>query len=295
MSDNFTRIPLSDSYNVKSIITLFYMDIGKDFSYGGESHNFWELVYIDKGEMLCTAGKKQFSLKSGELTFHKPNEYHNLKGNTRSDSFVSILTFELEDSLDTEFFEGRIFRLDPEQRSLLSTLFREGIAALRKDSEHDPLTHGMSEREGAPFGYPQMIKNYLEIFLITLRRSRDVLSKESRTLFNIDGTVVPERIKKAFDYLTSHIYSRITVASLAAHLGVSESLIKQEFPRYLGSGIITCFNRMKAEEAKRLIRRGEHSLSEISDMLSFDTPQYFSHFFKLQTKMTPSEYKRSII
>ncbi len=43
-----------------------YMEFSKEFHYDGESHNFWEMVYIDKGEMICTAGENKFTLKSGE-------------------------------------------------------------------------------------------------------------------------------------------------------------------------------------------------------------------------------------
>ncbi len=294
MSNNFTRIPLADSFSVSNVITLFYMEILKDFQYAGEKHDFWELVYIDKGEMLCTAGKKQFVLKSGELTFHKPDEYHNLSGNGRSDAFVSILTFDLAGA-DTDFFEGKIFRLSAEQKATLSALFSEGISALRKENERDPLVHSMKIRDDAPFGHLQMIRNYLEIFLVMLRRSSDNLTKDSRRQFNVDGMVIPARVKQALDYMNAHVRERITVSELASHLGVSDSLLKKEFSTYYGGGVIGCFNRLKAEEAKRLIRHGKHSFSEIADLLDFDTPQYFSKFFKQQTNMTPSEYKHSII
>lgn len=81
MEDNFTRIGFQRVFNVEKIITLFYMELNKNFSYDGESHDFWEMVYIDKGEMVCTAGKNRLILKSGEMIFHKPNEYHNLSSN----------------------------------------------------------------------------------------------------------------------------------------------------------------------------------------------------------------------
>ena len=66
--DNFIRIPFETTFEIKNIITLFYMEISKDFSYKGEAHNFWEMVYIDKGEMICIADKNRFILKSGEIT-----------------------------------------------------------------------------------------------------------------------------------------------------------------------------------------------------------------------------------
>ena len=36
-------------------------------------------------------------------------------------------------------------------------------------------------------------------------------------------------------------------------------------------------------------------MTQISDMLQFDNPQYFSKCFKTVTNMTPSEYKASIM
>lgn len=294
MSDKITKIRFENSFSAKNLMTLFYMEIPKDFSYGGESHNFWEMVYIDKGEMICTAGKKQFILKSGELTFHKPREYHNLSGNGRTNSYISILTFDCFGK-EMDYFEGKIFRLNSEEKGLLSTLFLEGIASLSKENERDPLVQSMRINDNAPFGYSQMIKNLLEIFLIKLRRNTDIFSKESRRQFNVDGVNIPIRIKRIVDYLNDNLYGKVSIPSLALELGISESLLKKEFSIYYSGGIINYYNKRKSEEAKRLIRQGELSFCEIADKLGFDTPQYFSKFFKNLTKMTPTEYKNSII
>lgn len=147
-----------------NLTTIFYMEISKDFSYGGESHDFREMLYINKGEMIYTAGKKQFILKSGEMTFHKPDEYHNLSGNGKNSSNISVLNFDcFGDEMD--YFEGEIFRLNAEEKTLPAMLFGEGIVALAKENESDPLSQSMKVRSDAPFGFSQMIKNLLGIFL----------------------------------------------------------------------------------------------------------------------------------
>jgi len=294
VGDNFTKIEFHDSFSAKNLITLFYMEIQKDFSYGGESHDFWEMVYIDKGEMICTAGKKQFVLKSGELTFHKPNEYHNLSGNGRNSSYISVLTFDCFGE-EMDYFEGKIFRLNAEEKSILSTLFSEGISSLAKENESDPLIQSMKVRQNAPFGYEQMIKNFLEIFLIKLRRNTDIFSKESRRQFNVDGVNIPIRVKSVVDYLNENLYRKITISDISFKFGISESLLKKEFSLYYSGGIMNYYNKRKGEEAKRLIRGGDYSFSQIADKLGFDNPQYFSKFFKNIFNMTPTEYKNSII
>lgn len=294
MKDNFTRVSFERVYNVEKIITIFYMEFSKNFSYEGESHDFWEMVYIDKGEMLCTADKNTFVLKSGEMTFHKPNEFHNLSGDHRTAPNVSILTFECKSRAMSQF-EGKIFRLDPEEKSLLSTLFSEGLSCFKLVDEKNPLLQKLKKVENAPFGSSQMTKNLLEIFLIKLSRHRDVLSKNQRQSYLIDGVAVPYPVKEILDYLHGNIYGKITVGDVAEAVGKSASTVKQLFAQYRGNGIMKYYNSLKIDEAKKLIREGTCNMAQISDLLHFDNPQYFSKCFKAFTNMTPSEYKASIL
>ena len=54
------------------------------------------------------------------------------------------------------------------------------------------------------------------------------------------------------------------------------------------------YNELKIQEAKKLIRQGQYNISQISDLLGFDSPQYFSRCFKKFVRMTPREYQQSI-
>ncbi len=97
MNNDFTQIGFDRTFNGEKIITLFYMELSKNYFHEIETHDYWEMVYIDKGEMLCTAGNNRFISKSGEMTFHKPQESHNLSGNFPYE-VKQILTF-LEENI----------------------------------------------------------------------------------------------------------------------------------------------------------------------------------------------------
>lgn len=294
MKDNFTRLSFEKIFNVDKIITIFYMELSKNFYYEGEKHDFWEMVYIDKGEMICTADDKRFVLKSGEMTFHKPNEFHNLSGDSSVAPNVSILTFECK-SRAMKHFEGKIFRLNAEEKSLLSTLFSEGLSCYQLEDARNPLLQKLKVIKHSPLGSSQMTKNLLEIFLIKLCRNTDVVTKEMRQSYVIDGIDVPYNVMEILDYLKEHIYGKVTIRDLAKHLDKSESTIKQLFAQYRDGGIIRYYNALKIKEARKLIREGKYNMTQISDMLQFDNPQYFSKCFKTVTNMTPSEYKASIM
>lgn len=291
--DKFIRHGLPGVIHIRKIITVFYMELSKDFHYEGESHNFWEMVYIDKGEMLCTADTHQFTLKSGEVTFHKPNEYHNLSGDGKNAPNVSILTFEC-DSIAMKHFEGKILRLSPEEKNLLSMLMSESLSCFQLEDPANPLLQSLRLQPDPPFGGFQMIRNLLEIFLISLYRHRESVTKKSRQSLHIDGVDVNFEIRELLNVLQDNLYGKLTISQIARKVGKSESTVKTLFSRFQPGGIIRYYNSLKIREAKRLIRENRHTLSQISELLCFDSPQYFSKCFKQSTKMTPSEYKNSI-
>ncbi len=294
MADNITKLKFTKTFNIERLITLFYMEISKDFYYEGESHNYWEMVYIDKGEAICTADKNKFILKSGELVFHKPNEFHNLSGNGSVSPNVGIITF-VSKSREMKYFIGKIFKLSAEEKTILSTLFDEGLSHYELCEEHNPFCHSMKEIESSALGGSQMTKNLIEILLIKLRRNADTATKKQRHGFDTNGIEIPDDLKEVLDCIDKNIYGRMSIYDIANYVGKSESTVKNLFAKFRAQGIIHYYNFRKIEEAKRLIREENYNFTQIAYMLHFETPQYFSKCFKDFTKMTPSEYKSSIV
>ena len=53
----------------------------------------------------------------------------------------------------------------------------------------------------------------------------------------------------------------------------------------------TYVSAIKIEKAKELIASHQYMMYEVSDLLGFDTPFYFSKVFKKVTGMSPKEYE----
>ena len=45
----YVKTTLQHSIDIDAIITLHYFEYMKNFEFKGESHNFWEFLYVDKG------------------------------------------------------------------------------------------------------------------------------------------------------------------------------------------------------------------------------------------------------
>ncbi len=130
---------LTDTISIHEVFTIHYFEYMSDFSFAGESHNFWEFVFVDKGEIdiymesFVFVDKGEIDiymesiharLKKGEVAFHKPNEFHRLQATGSSAPNLVVISFECSDAV-MQFFEGKIFSLDETEKILLGEIVKE--------------------------------------------------------------------------------------------------------------------------------------------------------------------------
>ncbi len=294
MADMFVRQTNKKEISVSRIVTVLYIENSSSFFFGGESHDFWEFNYIDKGCMVVTIEGKEYLLKSGELIFFQPNEFHSLEARELSAPNHTVVSF-VSNSKAMKYFKNKIIVLNSQERKLLSILLREGLSAYAPIEKQPPIS-GMVERENAPIGAVQMTFNLLEEFLITLlRRSESGISIGTRLLSPMYYESLPERVKEIAKFMEQNIRQSLSVSEIAKHFLLSESGLKKIFSRDVGCGVTDFFNNMKIEKAKEFIRQNEMNFTQISDELGFSSIHYFSRLFKKKTGMTLTEYRSSVI
>lgn len=78
---------------IDSIITIHYFEYMRDFVFRGESHAFWEFMYVDKGSVIVQGGEHQFTLHAGDIIFHEPNEFHAIRSVGNSSPNLVAVSF----------------------------------------------------------------------------------------------------------------------------------------------------------------------------------------------------------
>ena len=63
------------------------------YFYNGESHDFWEAVFILKGKAGITAGETVYTLTEGQMIFHPPGEFHRLWNDGDEFLRIAIVSF----------------------------------------------------------------------------------------------------------------------------------------------------------------------------------------------------------
>ncbi len=85
----------------------------------------------------------------------------------------------------------------------------------------------------------------------------------------------------------------IDVNFLASNLFISRSLLYEKVKSLTGMGIIEYLNKKRIEQAVTIIKSNSYyNISEISEMVGFSSPRYFSKVFKDLKGQTPSQFKK---
>lgn len=279
---------LNDEIKISRLYTVHYFEYSKRFSFTGESHDFWELVYADKGDVTVFADDKSFVLEQGNVIFHKPNEWHNVRANGIDAANITIITFA-SPSKAMSFFENKILAVGQKQKELLSKIVSEYTNAF-KTPLNDPYTTHLERRSDATVASEQLIKLFLCEFLILFLRN-DPLGRQRtvRSIHSSDAT-----LNLLINYMKQNITKTVTLKELMEYSGTNRTAIENIFRENLGKGAVEYFLILKTELAKKYLREDNYNITQISEILGYSSIHYFSRQFKKITGMTPTEYLLSI-
>ncbi|HUM83458.1 MAG TPA: AraC family transcriptional regulator [Lachnospiraceae bacterium] len=294
----YQSTPLITSFYINEIYTIHYFEYMSDFDFAGESHDFWEFIYVYKGEVNIMADRTPITLKKGDIAFHKPNEFHRVTANGVVAPDLVVISFTCN-SHPMNFFRNKVLRLDSLERNLLAEIVIEARATFSNPLD-DPYSQGMIRGENAPFASEQLIKLYLQEFLIHLVRrysnplvahkkvSTDPLSKTSKERSD------EEIFVRITDYLEKHLQEKLTIDRICKDNLYSRSKLQKMINEREGVGIEKYFVLIKIKSAKQMIRDGQLNFTQIAEKLGYTSIHYFSRQFRKVTGMTPTEYSSSV-
>ena len=291
MSETYLQTHVSDIIHISQLYTIHYFEFGNGFAFDGESHDFWEIVYVDSGKVQLQSGDEKLILRQGELYFHEPNEFHAIRS-FESAPTVIVISFNCDSPLMARFSKQH-FVLPPDIKYILKQILSESHVAF-PEGEGNPQSRGLVRSPEALLGAEQLIKNYLELAMILLLRTME----QNKTSVDLAASTRPgsshyltEEMK---GYIEDHIAEELSVNALCNHFGYSVSHLQNLFTAATGTTIGQYVTERRVALAKQLIREGRLNFAEISSQLAFDTPQDFSRVFKRVTKMTPTQYRNSL-
>ena len=230
--------------NIGKIYSIHYFEYMSDFSFEGESHDFWEFICVDKGEVEVTAGDKKFILHKGEIAFHEPNEFHNVNATGNVAPNLIVISFQC-DNHSMYYFRKKLLKMDDVERNILASIIFEARHTFQCRLD-DPYLQNMPLKQPADiFGSQQMIRLLLEQFLIHIARR---YSSSSPGAIRPKDTIIAAKSSKSkndieiyslvTEYMKEHICSHVTIDQICKDNLVGRSRLHKIFKNQCGLGII---------------------------------------------------------
>ena len=272
LDNPFNYSNISSSLDISEIYTKFYQEKGTNYNFSGEKHSYWELTYVDKGELLTTIDGVSYHLKQGDLIFYAPMQFHTQSTFEKISSSYLTINFKMNFN-HADLLCNKIFSLKRDSYFIVTKLIEE----LSNDNLYSN----------------DLSLCYLKELIIQMLRL-DNSHFHSKPTTHMQQTYENELLNDILLYIDNNIYEKISVSTLCEHFCISTSMLHSLFRKNMNNTAKNYINELKLSKSKELIRNSTHTLSEISEMLGFSSIHYFSKKFKSYFNISPTEYSKSI-
>ena len=272
LDNPFNYSNISSSLDIREIYTKFYQEKGTNYNFSGEKHSYWELTYVDKGELLTTIDGMSYHLKQGDLIFYAPMQFHTQSTFEKISSSYLTINFKMNFN-HADLLCNKIFSLKRDSYFIVTKLIEE----LSNDNLYSN----------------DLSLCYLKQLIIQMLRL-DNSHFHSKPTTHMQQTYENELLNDILLYIDDNIYEKISVSTLCDHFCISTSMLHSLFRKNMNNTAKNYINELKLSKSKELIRNSTHTLSEISEMLGFSSIHYFSKKFKSYFNISPTEYSKSI-
>lgn len=272
LDNPFNYSNISSSLDISEIYTKFYQEKGTNYNFSGEKHSYWELTYVDKGELLTTIDRVSYHLKQGDLIFYAPMQFHTQSTFEKISSSYLTINFKMNFN-HADLLCNKIFSLKRDSYFIVTKLIEE----LSNDNLYSN----------------DLSLCYLKELIIQMLRLNNS-HFHSKPTTHMQQTYENELLNDILLYIDNNIYEKISVSTLCDHFCISTSMLHSLFRKNMNNTAKNYINELKLSKSKELIRNSTHTLSEISEMLGFSSIHYFSKKFKSYFNISPTEYSKSI-
>lgn len=265
---------------ISEFYTMFKRDYDKTYVFPGETHNFWECVYVISGSICVSADERVYNMNAGEIIFHKPYELHKFYITGEKNAELFIFSYSAKGEL-CSYFCDKVFYLSEKQQKIIENLImymQNKINELNIKTENGQENMYLIPFEEVPT-YSQTVVTQVYSLLFSLFNSSEAIPVSTTH----DSIIFGE----AVSYMNSRIYESPSVEEIAKKVGISQAGLKRVFKKYSGLGVHKYFLKLKLKLAAEMLKNGA-SVTYTAEKLGFSSQGYFTKTFQRETGVLPS-------
>lgn len=137
------------------------------------------------------------------------------------------------------------------------------------------------------YGYEDYIASLFNDILLLVDRQQHEQKKATGN--------VQEQIERAAAYFNENYNTKISIDDYAESLHISTNWFIHNFKQYAGMSPAQYILSLRMVNAQSLLERTTYNIKEISEIVGYENPLYFSRVFKKEIGKSPAQYRKEMI
>lgn len=243
-------------------------------TYWQKGRRDYQILYVANGKTHFWFDGKEEIVSTGHMVLYKPEEIQKYVYYLEDNPEVFWIHFTGSDVKNILAYHG----ISLDEHVFYCGVLPDYKALFRKI---------IQELQLCRYGYEDYIASLFNDILLLVDRQQHEQKKATGD--------VQEQIERAAAYFNENYNTKISIDDYAESLHISTNWFIHNFKQYAGMSPAQYILSLRMVNAQSLLERTTYNIKEISEIVGYENPLYFSRVFKKEIGKSPAQYRKEML
>lgn len=243
-------------------------------TYWQKGRRDYQILYVANGKTHFWFDGKKEIVSAGHMVLYKPEEIQKYVYYLEDNPEVFWIHFTGSDVKNILAYHG----ISLDEHVFYCGVLPDYKALFRKI---------IQELQLCRYGYEDYIASLFNDIMLLVDRQQHEQKKATGN--------VQEQIERAAAYFNENYNTKISIDDYAESLHISTNWFIHNFKQYTGMSPAQYILSLRMVNAQSLLERTTYNIKEISEIVGYENPLYFSRVFKKEIGKSPAQYRKEMI
>ena len=240
-------------------------------TYWQKGRRDYQILYVANGKTHFWFDGREEIVSTGHMVLYKPEEIQKYVYYLEDNPEVFWIHFTGSDVKNILAYHG----ISLDEHVFYCGVLPDYKALFRKI---------IQELQLCRYGYEDYIASLFNDILLLVDRQQHEQKKATGN--------VQEQIERAAAYFNENYNTKISIDDYAESLHISTNWFIHNFKQYAGMSPAQYILSLRMVNAQSLLERTTYNIKEISEIVGYENPLYFSRVFKKEIGKSPAQYRK---